>query len=403
MVLIAVLASMTMALLGWPAAVLAEETIKIGVVCAMSPPGDAASGAELRKGFELAKRIVDERGGIPGKQIQLVYEDSQGIPEKGRAAVEKLITQDKVAVITGEHHSSVGLAEIEVAHRYHIPYVNTNCWADAMRLKGYSEVFNVCINNSAVGKAAAEIIAAMNVKKVVGFAENTDYGLGKAKEIKGYLEKIAPQVSFEYVVIERDAKDFLPILLPLKKDPPDMVVNIMLAPSAFMLMNQVYEQGLAPTKKTWFFDSVGVAGVPDFWNNVGEAAKYMIVFELFHPSMQFTPSGQKLREYFFKQEGHDPNMQPLQAADSYFVIAEALKKAGSADPDKLIPALADLKMEGTRDIITFAKEPGLFFQQWVNVPYVAYQITAVKQPKDKTNLLVGPGLKFSTDKLQRPE
>ncbi len=65
-----------------------------------------------------------------GRTIELVFEDTQGIPEKARAAVEKLITRDKVAAVVGEHQSSAALAAMEVAHRYHVPYVNTNAWSD---------------------------------------------------------------------------------------------------------------------------------------------------------------------------------------------------------------------------------------------------------------------------------
>ena len=132
------------------------------------------------------------------RPIQLVFEDSQGLPEKGRSAVEKLITKDKVVAIAGSHQSSVCLSEIEVAHRYQIPYVNTNCWADSVREKGYPEVFNTSPYNSVVAKSMAETLKAMKVKRVVAFAENTDYGIGLAKGLGVALKATAPNVEYKF-------------------------------------------------------------------------------------------------------------------------------------------------------------------------------------------------------------
>src|SRR5258708_555270 len=120
----------------------AADPIKIGVSIAQSPPGSVVQGTQIKDGLEIAKEMVNKEGGALGRQIELVYEDSQGVPEKGRAAIEKLITREKVVAVTGGHQSSVCLAEIEVAKRYNVPYVNTNCWSDDVRAKGYPQVFN---------------------------------------------------------------------------------------------------------------------------------------------------------------------------------------------------------------------------------------------------------------------
>ncbi|HET7401609.1 MAG TPA: ABC transporter substrate-binding protein, partial [Usitatibacter sp.] len=155
----------------------AADPIAIGVSIAQSPPGSVVQGTQVKDGLEIVKDIVNAQGGVLGRPVKLVYEDDQGIPEKGRAAAEKLITSDKVVAIVGPHQSSNCLAEIEVAKRYDIPYVNTNCWSDDVRKKGYPEVFNPGNYNTRVSMAMAETIAAMKVKNVIAFAENTDYGI----------------------------------------------------------------------------------------------------------------------------------------------------------------------------------------------------------------------------------
>src|SRR5690242_21796043 len=94
-----------------------KDPIAIGVSIAQSPPGSVVQGTQVKDGMEILKDIVNAKGGVLGRPIKLLYEDNQGIPEKGRAAVEKLISSDKVVALAGGHQSSVCLAEIEVAHR----------------------------------------------------------------------------------------------------------------------------------------------------------------------------------------------------------------------------------------------------------------------------------------------
>jgi len=205
------------------AASYAAEPIVIGVSIAQSPPGSVVQGTQVKDGVEIVVKMLNDKGGVLGRPLKVVYEDNQGIPEKGRAATEKLITRDKVVAITGEHQSSAALAGMEVAHRYHIPYINTNGWSDAIREKGYAEVFNPGNYNNRVGDAVAEAMKALGAKRVVAFAENTDFGIGLAKIIAAKIKERASQVDYKFETLDRASKDFLPALLPLRANPPDAV------------------------------------------------------------------------------------------------------------------------------------------------------------------------------------
>ncbi len=380
----------------------AEEPIVIGVSIAQSPPGSVVQGTQVKEGVEIIKKIINDKGGVLGRPLKIVYEDNQGIPEKGRAATEKLISRDKVVAVTGGHQSSVCLAEIEVAHRYKVPYVNTNCWSDDIRAKGYPEVFNPGNYNTRVSKAMAETIAAMKVKDVVVFAENTDYGLGQAKVLGEFLKKLAPDTAYKSIALDRAGKDFTPAVLPLRANPPQMVVNIMLPPAAYILMNQLYEQGVAPSAKTWFYDGAGIADYPDFWQNVKEAGKYMLAFGLYHPKMPMPEIGQQVAKVYEEQAKREPNRLIFQAADSVLQIAKAIEDAKSTDSAAIIKALKDMEYEGVRGKFRFSQEPGYTYQQWVDIPYVTYQLTEINQPLSKTTLIQTSGQGLQTDKLVKP-
>ena len=66
-----------------------EKVIKIGAVGPLSAPGASIQGVELKKGIEIAVDMINEQGGINGKKIELIFEDTQGIPEKDISRIRR--------------------------------------------------------------------------------------------------------------------------------------------------------------------------------------------------------------------------------------------------------------------------------------------------------------------------
>jgi ABC-type branched-subunit amino acid transport system substrate-binding protein len=382
---------------------LAADPILIGASITQSPPGSVVQGKQVKDGMEILKDMVNARGGVLGRQIKVLYEDNQGIPEKGRAATEKLITSDKVVALAGGHQSSVCLAEIEVAHRYKTPYVNTNCWSDDVRKRGYPEVFNTSPYNTLVSSSMADTLATMGAKRVVAFAENTDYGIGQAKLTGEMLKQKAPNVAYKYETLDRASKDFTAAILPLRANPPDVIVLSMLPPAAYIVMNQVYEQGIAPSAKTILYDGAGLADYPDFWQNVKESGKYMLSFALYHPQMQQTKLASDIAAEYKKRTGSDINRLVLQAADSLNLVIQGIETAKSTEPEKLLKAMQTMKFDSLRGIANFSTQSGYAYQQWLDIPYVNYELTAEKQPIAQTVLVQAPGQKFDSSKIVRPK
>jgi branched-chain amino acid transport system substrate-binding protein len=380
----------------------AADPILIGVSLTQSPPGSVVQGTQVKDGMEIVKDMVNAKGGVLGRPIKLLYEDNQGIPEKGRAATEKLITSDKVVAMAGAHQSSVCLAEIEVAHRYKVPYVNTNCWSDDVRKPGYPEVFNTSPYNTLVSSSMATTLQAMKVKRVVAFAENTDYGIGQAKLTGELLKAQAPGIEYKYETLDRSSKDFTAAVLPLRANPPDVIVLSMLPPAAYLVMNQIYEQGVAPSPKTILYDGSGLADYPDFWQNVKEGGKYMLSFALYHPQMKQTKMALDIAAEYKKRTGGEVNRLVLQAADSLELVLQGIQAAKSTDSDKLIKAMQTMKFDSIRGISNFSTKPGYSFQQWLEIPFVNYEMTAEKQPVGQTVLIQAPGQKFDPAKIVRP-
>src|SRR5205823_668187 len=138
----------------------AADPIKVGWVGPLSPPGGYAEGALMKQAAEIAADELNAKGGVLGRPIQVIFVDTRGKPEEGTAAAERLISQEKVVAITGEFHSSVFLAEMEVAHKAGIPIIAVDVWALKITAKGYPEVFRVAPNQALIAAKYGDWMAA---------------------------------------------------------------------------------------------------------------------------------------------------------------------------------------------------------------------------------------------------
>src|SRR3546814_10555758 len=80
----------------------AQETIKIGGIAPLSPPGGVQTGESLRDGMKIAVAEINAAGGLLGKKVELIVEDTSGVPEKGVTAFERLASKEE----RSEEHTS---------------------------------------------------------------------------------------------------------------------------------------------------------------------------------------------------------------------------------------------------------------------------------------------------------
>jgi len=342
-----------------------EEIIKIGGIGPLTPPGSPALGEELQQSMQLAIDQINGQGGVlGGKKLKLFYEDSSGAPEKGQSAMEKLITKEKVVAIAGEGHSSAALAEIEVANRNNVPFIVAEAWSDSITEKGYNQIFRVAPNNSMFSKRIVEFVEDVGYQKVAIIAEDSDWGIGNVE----LLEKQFKEKGTEYksIVVDRETKDFVPQLIEITKGyEPDIILNIMTGVGAYLVVKQAYEMGIAPTSKTAIFMGGADAAYPEIWENTGEASKYVIWQTPYSPKAEFTDLTKKMVQDFEEKYGRNPSYVALHGYDTVLLIAEAIEKAGSTEPDKIIKALEEVSITGTRGIIEFPLEKGVDYHNWL--------------------------------------
>jgi branched-chain amino acid transport system substrate-binding protein len=385
------------------AAASAADPIKIGGIAPLSPPGGVQTGESLRDGMKVAVKELNDAGGLLGRPVELLIEDTSGVPEKGAAAFERLATSENVVAVTGSAHSAVCMAVGPLAHQHGIPFVAGECWADGVTAAQIPEVFRITVANSLIYSVSTEWVKETGFEHVAIIGENSDWGLGVIDIFKNNLEKAG--IAVTSFTAERTVTDFTPQLLQLKRsDPPvDLLIAGFTGAGLLQMLRQAYDLGLGPSEQTAVLAAGADVLEPEFWQTMGPDGVYVIGNPAGLPGKPDTPLARSFATAFEELAGRPANPVALEGYDGIMVIAEAIKAANSAEPQKITEALRELRWEGTRGTIHFpqTKEPAWAFQQWPEVPIFVIQYDQVDQlPQDAQ--ILWPASFATTDKLLKP-
>lgn len=323
-----------------PAPAAESDTIRIGGVGPLSSPGSVVGGIAMQFAMNLAVKDINDQGGVLGKKLELIFGDTEGLPERGTAVTERLINENHVVAITGEYHSAVGLAEAEVAHKYGIPILFSETWSDKITETGYPEVFRIAPASTMVSKATADWLAAVGAKNIVIIAENTDYGTGQAQSDQKFMTDLGLNVS-DPIFVELGTQDYQPILARIKamNPPPDAIRLAVTGESSYNLERQITDLGLAPNATT-----IGIANQvaiqPEFWQSVPNGAYWTFTLVGLPPSL-YNDTTTHVADEYQKAFKTAPPSYALEAYDSVWIVADAIKSAGTTDSKALISALED--------------------------------------------------------------
>ncbi|MGH6945309.1 MAG: ABC transporter substrate-binding protein [Geminicoccaceae bacterium] len=378
---------------------IAADPITLGWVGPLSPPGNYSGGQEMQWAVQQGVDEINDAGGVLGRPLEVIYEDTKGQPAEGSAAAVRLITKDNVAAIFGEFHSSVALAEIDEAHKYGVPWVGTDVWSDAVTAKQYPEVFRLSPANSLIYVKVAGWMADSGFKNVAIIAENTDFGQGGAKVTSDTLE--ANDVPHTLATIELNQQDFTPALIRLmSQDPkPDLLQMVVAGQAQYQLVKQACQLGFAPTADTALIGSSGLLQ-KEVWEVDGECAIHLLIVNVARPKSQWNDKAKAFVEAFTARYDRPPTGVAMEAYDTLGVVVAAIEKAGSDDRAAIIEALEDLTYEGVNATYSFSsdKEPAWAYHQFMDVPFTVVQYTEMNQtPGDAA--VVYPKKWATTDKI----
>ena len=363
----------------------AAEPIKIGWVGPLSPPGGYAEGALMKDAAQLAARVLEDDLDRPSENAALGVDFIGGQPEEGTAAAEKLISDEHVVAITGEFHSSVFLAEMEVAHNAGIPIIAVDVWALKITAKGYPEVFRVAPNQALIASKYGDWIAASGFKNVAVIYEKTDGGQSARDVLLPVLDKNG--VKYDVVGADPNSTEFTAQIERFKSHTPpyDFFMTAYSEAGAYPMVSQSYTQGFAPTAATGIANSGGPAVDPTFWKNVGDAGKYLVTEVVGLPKNAWNDTTKSFVDAFQKKYGQPASPQAIENYDAMLVLADAIKRANSTDGKAIIAALekTDIVLGRGRYTFSTSHTPDWAYHQFMGAPVALIQYDKVnEQPED---------------------
>lgn len=381
------------------AGALAAEPIVLGWVGPLSPPGNFSGGQEMQWATQLGVDEINRAGGLIGRPLKVIYEDTKGQPAEGSAAAVRLVTRDNASAIIGEFHSSVALAETEVAHKNGVAWIGTDVWADKITAQQYPEVFRLAPANSLVYVKVADWMVEQGFKHVAIIAENTDFGQDGAKVVANILNQ--KNVDQRVVTIDLNQQDFTPALLRLMNEgaKPDIIQMVVAGQAQYQIVKQACQLGLAPNANTRLLGSSGLLQ-KEVWEVDGACAKNLLIVNIATPKIQWSDKAKAFAAAFQKKYDRPPTGVAMEAYDTLGVFVAAVDKEKSAERKDVIKGLETISHVGVNGTYSFpaTKDPLWAYHQFIDVPFHIIQYTAVNQaPTDAA--IIYPTKWATTDKL----
>jgi ABC-type branched-subunit amino acid transport system substrate-binding protein len=333
------------------AAALAACTIKIGGLAPLSAPGAVGGGEGMRAAMLIAEDDINAAGGILGCDLKVVIADTEGLPEKASAIMEKLITQDGVVAVGGGYHSSVGVASKDVADNRHIPVVFAETWNDTITGDKQKYIFRIApLSSWASATLWQAALLVPGIQKVGILTENTDYGIPAAQETaKGLANNGVEAVTFS---VDIGTQDYAGIVERMKAENPDYIVVLATGEAGYNFTQQAADAGMGPLDIPFQAGQVSLESKA-YWENVPDG-NYAFVQRIGTPSNLWSEKALALNEKYKEATGRGViESYSMEAYDSIAILAQAMNEAGSTDGEAIVTALENISHEGTLGRIYF--------------------------------------------------
>jgi branched-chain amino acid transport system substrate-binding protein len=336
---------------------LAADPIKIGVAGPFTG-GSSSMGVSMRDGVRLATEEINKAGGVLGRKIVLVERDDEAKNERGVQIAQELINKEKVAAAVGYINTGVSLASQRFFQEAKIPVMNNVSTGSIVTNQFPKDPDNYIFRNSAPDNIQApmiveEAITRRGYKKVAILADSTNYGqLGREDLEKALAAKGVKPVAEEKFNI-KDV-DMTAQLLKAKEAGAEAVLTYGIGPELAQIANGMTKLGWkVPMIGSW---TLSMANYIDNAGPGGEGARMPQTF-IQEPT---TPKRKAFIESYlktFKPKNNriDSPVSAAQGYDSVYLLAAAIKQAGTTDGPKVREALENLQAPVAGVVTTYNK------------------------------------------------
>jgi len=333
----------------------ASGPIKVG--CIFSVTGPASNlGAPEKKTAEMLVEKINAGGGVLGRRVQLIVKDSEGSPEKATSFAHQLIDEEGVLAIVGPSTSGESLAIKNICQEGKTILISCAA-AEKITDPVAPYVFKTAPKDGYAAQWIYQTMKELGIKRIGVLASNDGFGLAGRDQ----LVKYAPQNGIEIAVSEvydKATTDLTGALNKIKGQNVQAVVNWSIVPAQALVAKNMKQMGFdVPLFQSHGFANIkyveaGGAAV----NGTIFPAGRMLVAELLPESH---PQKKVLMEYKKEYEARyheDTSTFGGHVCDALTILTEAIRKAGSAEPEKVREAIENLRgVVGVGGIFNFSK------------------------------------------------
>lgn len=327
-----------------PAAI-AEDTIKIGGISTLSGPY-ALYGQAVKKGVDLYVSQLNEKGGVNGKKVEVIWEDDRGEANDGVLAFEKLVQNDGVDAILGAVLTGVTKAVAEYAADLGIPMITASSTAYEITTDRPS-VFRTCFLDPFQAVQLARYTKDEGLSKVAVLYDNgNEYSKGLYEAFVGE----AAALGLEVVATESAAYgdvDFKTQLTNVKNASPEVVFLPYYGAEAALILTQAAEIGL----ETRFLGADGISDIVDAIAN--KALLKNMTYSDHFSTQADSEMAKSFVEAFKAAYNEEPSVSfSATGYDSALVLTEAFRQ-GSTEYADVAAAIRATNLEAVSGRITF--------------------------------------------------
>ena len=320
-----------------PRPVDAQTPIKIGA--SMSVTGTYAKpGTYQKQGYDVCIDELNAKGGILGRKVELVIYDDQSTPATAVRLYEKLITEDKVDAVMGPYSSAVSEAVANVTEKYKKVMVAPLAATTSIFKKGRKYIFMVITPAENYLDGLIDMAAKRGLKTVAIINEDTLFPKASASGTAEAAKKRGMQVVLQEAYPKGNT-DFSALLVKIKAANPDVIAAGTYFDDAVAITRQMKELNVNPKM---FGLTVG-GDLPEFYDLLKQNAEYVYGSTQWDESLPYPGQKEFLAAYKAKFKGQEPSYHTAAGYAGCLIYAEAVKKAGTLDADKVRDQL--LKME----------------------------------------------------------
>jgi len=318
-----------------------NNEVLIGGAISQTGPYAEPAGRQANS-IKLWVDDVNGRGGLLGHRITLRLLDDKSDIQTAIKLYEKLITEDKVDVLLAPYSSGITEAVANVNERYKMPFVAYGAASTPIWEKGRRYIFNIVPVAEDYQKGAVHLARQIGVKKIAVIGQDSLFPRQAGAGAKDWAKKLGIEVVLDENYPTKQT-DFSALLQKIKAADAEAVISNSYFADAAAQLRQMRELNV----NFKLFSSTVGPGLPNFPEQVGASAEYVLGFSSWEPLPHILkhPGMKEYIDAYEKRFGEKPNYHAGATYGSLQVTEAALKKAGSFDNEKLREALATINVE----------------------------------------------------------